>query len=635
MSNAAHYSLVPKDVDANIRFRRDMLTMCGNDRKAAAQVKKMCAEDLLFYVNAFCWTYDPRPGKNTFGNQSRVPFITYEFQDRAMTEIADCIENGHDFAIPKSRDMGASWVGLTVFEWFWHFRNDMSFLMISRNENYVDVVGNPKCLFWKIDFLHENQPRWLLPTGRCLGWDDPGRKLLHFRNADNKSVIDGESTTGDAGRGDRRTAMFIDEHAAFELNDGFRVLNATRDTTKCRGFNSTHQGCGTAFYEVCTKTTAKIIRLHWSEHPEKNRGLYTTQGSGDQAKPKLLDSWRGIVSVREKGEKHTRKVRFPEEYPFKLDGKTRSPWYDGEEKRCLSAQEVAQELDIDPMGSASQFFDPETIAILRKKDAKEPIWVGDIEYDRESSEPKRLVEDPKGKLMLWMPLDKNGRVPVDMKFVLGADISAGTGASNSALSIGDKRTGEKVGVWKDSQTRPNEFARLSMAVSRFFGNAMLVFDRSGPTGENFAGELSAHGFSNLYFRRSDRKVGREVTDTPGVFLNPAAKTTVLENYREALGIGKFINRSDRGLQECLQFIRTPTGHVEHSAALNTQDPSGARTAHGDEVISDALCSLGIEDTQSSARQGEAEIPPGSLADRQRKKRLQMAQPVDRLSETWG
>ncbi len=58
-------------------------------------------------------------------------------------------------------------------------------------------------------------------------------------NADNGSVIDGESTTGDAGRGDRRTAMFIDEYAAFDVTDGYRVLLASRDTTNCRGFNST------------------------------------------------------------------------------------------------------------------------------------------------------------------------------------------------------------------------------------------------------------------------------------------------------------------------------------------------------------------------------------------------------------
>jgi len=82
-----------------------------------------------------------------------LPFITYDFQDEAMLSMADCIQSGEDFVVPKSRTMGASWMGLTVFEWFWHFKKDLSFLLISRNEKYVDESGNPKTLFWKNRFF--------------------------------------------------------------------------------------------------------------------------------------------------------------------------------------------------------------------------------------------------------------------------------------------------------------------------------------------------------------------------------------------------------------------------------------------------------------------------------------------------
>lgn len=145
-----HYDLVPKDFDANLAFRRDMLLMCGNDAGAARQVKQMCAEDILFYTNVFGWTYDPRQ------QVRKLPFITYKgFQDDAILDICDAVQVGEDVSIPKSRCMGASWMGLLAFEWFWHFQSDMSFLLISRNEKYVDEPGNPKSLFWKIDFLHQ------------------------------------------------------------------------------------------------------------------------------------------------------------------------------------------------------------------------------------------------------------------------------------------------------------------------------------------------------------------------------------------------------------------------------------------------------------------------------------------------
>lgn len=626
-----HYGMVPKSVPLNLAWREEVLSMAGRDEAVAAQMRVMCSEDLLFYVNTFCWTYDPRSA------ESVIPFVTYEFQDRAMLEIADCIDSGRDFAMPKSRDMGASWMGLTVFEWCWHFRPNQSFLLVSRNEDYVDKRGNPKALFWKIDFLHKYQPRWLLPKGRWLGDGDPNRKLLHLGNADNGSIIDGESTTGDAGRGDRRTAMFIDEHAAFELNDGFRVLRATRDTTRCRGFNSTPQGSNNAFYEVVHKTAARVIRLHWSEHPEKSRGLYTTDER--TGKVRLLDDFRGPVEVRRKEDAGSRTVLFPDEYPFELDKespKLRSPWYDNECARCVSTTEIAQELDIDFLGSDYPFFDPKFIDMLRRRYCREPVLVGDIEYDPESLTPKRFVENPKGRLWLWCSLGPNGFPPPDRKFVLGSDISAGTGASNSVSCLVDRLTGEKVGVVRTPHMRPTQFAEYSIAFGRFFNKALMIWDASGPTGKVFTQRVIQAAYGHIYYRRNEKKVTREISNEPGYYLNPQAREALLEDYRASLADHRYINRSDAGMLECLQFIRKPDGTIEHSAAANAQDPSGARTAHGDEVIADALACLGLNEVRAQAKAEEPREPVGSLAWRMKlRTEAKALAAADRLGEGWA
>ena len=601
--------------------------MASTDVTAAAQIRTMCSEDVLFYINTFCWTYDPRNP-----HDSVIPFITYrEFQDESILSMADCVLTGEDFVMPKSRDMGASWMGLTVFEWFWHFRDNLSFLLISRNEDYVDKRGNPKSLFWKIDFLHEHQPRWLLPEGRWLGHKDPERKLLHLGNASNGSVIDGESTTGDAGRGDRRTAMFIDEHAAFELNDGFRVLRATRDTTKCRGFNSTPQGANNGFYEVVHNTAARQIRLHWSKHPEKKRGIYTTEGG----EVKLLDDFRGMVMVLSKGEQDRSHVMFPDNYPFRLDKKLRSPWYDNECARCVSEMEIGQELDIDFLGSDYQFFDQEFIEILREKYCRPAIMTGDLEFDKETLEPKRFTESPNGAMSLWLSLDASGRIPADRSFVLGSDVSAGTGASNSVSSVVDRKTGEKVGVLRSPHLRPTDFAAITMAMGKFFNKAFMIWDASGPTGKTFTQQVLRNGYGYVYYRRQEKKVGQKVTDEPGYYLNPQARESLLEDYRAALSVHGFINRSDQGMKECFQFIRKPDGTIEHSAAANSQDPSGARTAHGDEVIADALSSLALTASRDTPKPQGPEIPPGSLAwRRERKSEASRVASLDILGEGW-
>jgi hypothetical protein len=628
LADSPHYSLVPKDLQRNVRFREELLREAASDPSSAAQIATMCSEDLLFYVAGFCWSYDPRSKLKV------VPFIPYGFQEEAMLSLQAAVEQGRDVAMPKSRDMGASWMGLTVFEWFWHFQANLSFLLVSRNEDYVDKRGNPKSLFWKIDFLHQWQPRWLLPRGRWLGDKDPGRKKLSLVNAENGSVIDGESTTGDAGRGDRRTAMFIDEHAAFELDSGFKVLRATRDTTNCRVFNSTPQGAHNAFHKVVHDTAAQVLRLHWSSHPLKNRGLYTV---GADREVELLDDFRGLVKVRDKsgGE---REVAFPENYPFTTDGTpgaVRSPWYDNECSRCVSKQEVGQELDIDFLGSDYPFFDHEFIRLLIEEYGSAPVSSVNVEFDRETLRPKRVVEDYEGLLNLWIELDGDGKPPADMEFVVGVDVSAGTGASNSALSIADRKTGEKVAVLKTPNMRPHPFAELVVSICYLFNGAYLVWDASGPTGQTFTKCLIAAGYPEIYYRRREDKVSQKVTDNPGYFLNPAARATLLEDYRAALADRKFINRSKPGLNECLQFIRRPDGGVEHSAAANTQDPSGARTAHGDEVIADALCSLGLLERKVVEKAEKPSAPEGSLAWRRKQRQEAKAMVgVDALGAGW-
>jgi hypothetical protein len=617
--------MIPKDVDANLRWRKEILTLAGRDQLAALQLRQMCKEDMLFYVNGFCWTYNPK--LKALGNQ---PFITYEFQDIAMNDIRECIIVGRDFCVPKSRDMGASWMGLTVFEHFWHFERDLSFLLISRNEDYVDKRGNPKSLFWKIDYLHKYQPSWLLPRGRHLGWRDPNRKMLHLLNADTGSIIDGESTTGDAGRGDRRTAMFVDEHAAFEVNDSFRVLRATRDTTDCRGFNSTPQGANNGFYQVVHKTNAKQIRLHWTVHPLKRIGLYRT---GSNGKVELLDNFRGKVTVDRKGE-DSRDVLYPDEYPFQLDNETRSIWYDNECARCVSKQEINQELNIDFLGSDYQYFDPEFIKVLTERYCKAPLLIGTLEYDKESLKPTRFVENAKGNLALWINLP-NGRVPKDMRFIIGSDVSAGTGASNSVSSVVDRKTGTKVGLFKTPHLRPNPFASSVIALGEFFNHAFQIWDASGPTGKVFTQRIVQYGYGNIYYRRNEKKVTRKISDEPGYYLNPSARENLLEDYRSDLADHVFINYSRSGMNECLQFIRKSDGTIEHSGSANAQDPGDARTAHGDEVIADALASLGLRERRTESKSKEPEIPIGSLAWRRAQRSLEsQVLDVDQIGAGW-
>jgi len=561
-----YYSDVPKDFEGNIEFRRQALDLAIKDPDAREELWMACSRDLLFYINVFGWTYDPRKSSGV------LPFITYQFQDDSMSQIRDCILEGRDLVIKKSRDMGASWMLLTVFEWFWHFKDGQSFLLVSRNEDYVDKTGNPKSLFWKIDFIHKHLPNWLLPPMT--------RTKLRLTNDENGSTIDGESTTGDVARGDRRTAIGLDEFAAFEVDSSYRALASTRDATRCRVFNSTPAGSSNAFYDIAHQESFQQLNLHWSLHPEKAVGLY------------------------------------------EANGKMRSPWYDGECKRCAHVQEIAQELDIDFAGSDYQFFDQKTLTRHIVEFAKPPVKTGDITVHAESLQVMSFEPVPNGRLRLWFDPGPSSKVPMSGPFALGVDIATGTGSSNSVISIGNCRTGEKLAEFVSSKTRPEELGRIAVALARWFTDesgkgAYIVWEAPGP-GRNFGDVVLESGYRNFYYKEDDAKLKKpRGSRIPGWWPTKDNKRSLYAEYRDALTEGRFLNRSKDALSECREIVYTQNGWIQHSKTNSSMDPSGARENHGDRPTADALLNLGMKSKTVQQSKKQTIVTEGSLAWRRR------------------
>lgn len=613
-----YYSGVPKDFKANLKWRKKLLRKAANEPAFAEAVRKMCADDVLFYINGFVWTKDPRDQKMPV-----KPFITYQYQDDAIAGLVYSVDKGLDVAWPKSRTMGASWKGLTFIEWKWHFHHDLDFGLVSRKQEYVDSPGDPKCLFWKIDFIHENQPNWLLPTGRWLGSKDPNRTHLKLVNHDTRSTISGEATTGNMFRGSRLTMLFVDEMAAFEINDGYKALSSTRDTTHCRVFNSTYQGTANAFYEITHNSAARVFEMHWTKHPIYKKGLYTSEKVSGFYRLKVIDEeCNEVVETIRKEWGERREFKFPEEYPFILDGKMRSPWYDAQCARCATKQEIAQEIDMNPQGSVFQFFDPSFINMLIAEYCIPAEMKGRLLYNPETMEPIGFEKNENSPLSLWFNISGDDSLGLfgdaskikdikyfkNKRFGIGADVSMGTGASNSAASVVDLDTGRKVALWKDPHTEPGKFADEVVALCRWFNDAKLIWDGSGPTGRAFTQRVIDIPYGHLYYRKDEEKFRSHISDQPGYYLNPEDRAIVMRDYREALEKREFINVSESGMRETLEFVVEPGGKVEHTQAANSQDPSGAKSAHGDEAIADALASRLMNATGSEPKQAEIEAP---------------------------
>jgi len=550
---------IPKQIGGNIEWRRRALAAGSRSPADAAALRRMCSADPVAWFDGFAFTYDPRR------DPASIPFVLWPFQEDAIRRM-DAAIGVEDLCISKSRDMGASWCLLGIFVWRWLFRAGQSLLLVSRNEDYVDKAGNPKSLFWKCDYLLRHLPSWMLPKFE--------RARLRLTNLDNGSSIDGESTTGDVARGDRRTAIAMDEFASFETDAGYRALASTRDATRCRIFNSTPAGTGNAFADVARAPGIAQLRMHWSDHPLKAEGMY----------------W--------------------------VDGRQRSPWYDRECKRCVSPVEIAQELDIDFMGSSSVFFDPKRLHEIRCG-CRSPVLRGELEFSNIATDP-RFVANNGGSWRLWSGLTPTGD-PVPSNYAIGADIASGTGSSNSCLSVLDLRTGSKVAEWCSSDTRPDRMAMIAVAACRWFADesgieAMLIHESAGP-GRIMGDAAVELGFRRFWLRPVEGIASKKFTQRIGWFPTRDGKVSLWGNYRKLLFDGAFVNPSVEAVNECAEIIYT-NGGIEHVRAVNAQDASGARNNHGDRATADALSALGLAGRVVSIQPSHADrVEPGSLASR--------------------
>jgi len=554
----SYYHLVPKEYRANLKFRRELVELGGSSKRQAEELWLMCARDMLFYVNAFCWIFEPRQAKV-------MPFLTYDFQDYALDEIDSAIGH-HDLVVSKSRDMGASWMCVTVCEHRWHFKDMETFLLVSRKEDLVDKTDDPKSMYWKLDFLHKYQPAWLLPQME--------RQKMHLKNCDNGSTIDGESTSAETATGDRRAAVIFDEFS--KMPDSHKIAASSRDVSRCRIFNFSAYGTGNAAYDLTRKPEFRQLRLHWSLHPEKNKGLYKDPDNG----------------------------------------KYRSPWYDGECKRAVNPQEIAQELDIDFLGSSYQFWDIPKLELYERQFCRPPLRMGDVTFDKEKMKFLRFVDTPNGSLQLWRQLDEIGNFQRG-DYVFGVDTSFGTGASNSSVSIGDRKSGEKVAEYTSPNLPPHEFAEKIFILAQMFKSQSgegpyVVWEDNGP-GAIVGRRLIELGYRNIYYRKKEKTITRKSTQTPGWASNDETKLLLLTEYRQAMHQNDFINHSIEAVRECKQYIRGSGSEIYHAESQSTIDPTGARENHGDRVIADALCWLGIKETPVEEKEPEPEIPVGSLA----------------------
>jgi hypothetical protein len=587
--------LIPKAPAVNLEWRMKTRNAARADTGLQRDLRAACAASYFYWVNLFGFTYHQKwvnvlgEEMAVTGDAAHVPFLTWKIQDDAAASILACIRQGEDALIDKTRDMGASWLVVSIFQHMFQFVPNSTFLELSRKEMYVDQRGNMDSLIEKHRYMLRMQPVWLRP-----------KKIrdnnMMLENQDNGSSIIGESTNENAGQAGRKTAILIDEAARIKNLEAIDL--ATNDTAACRIFNSTVNGPATWYTRVfrdmqASRRSGTIIELPWEAHPLKGKGLH------------VID------------------VPITPKYP--VGKKAVSPWYEREEK-SRSSRDLAQNIDRDHGKSGDVFFDPAEIEQHRTLFQSEPAFTGNIRFDddlteeakkfvllRNEVEEVRFVEGGiKRAWRLWCPL-VNGRPIQTHSYAFGVDVSLGSGASNSVISVFDHDANMKIGEFADAFTTPEDLAWLACLAGVWFGGRsgrpVLCWEVNGP-GVIFGKKVMQIGYAPIYYHEVEGTKSHKVTEKYGWHSSAARKELLLGEYRDALKNARYINPSKESLDEAIDYVYNEKGVLV--PASSKAEAGGAAATHGDRVVADALCELGRK-LLPKVEAEKAKAPAGSYA----------------------
>lgn len=602
-----HYDQLPRDREENAAYRLWVSEEGGKSTAKANRIKKMCAEDILYHVNSFCYVFRPHDVDNKI-----QPFNTWDYQDETILTMCDAIRSPHkvDLCVKKSRMMAFSWVSMVVLAHFCEFSYDMVFALVSRDKSLVENMDNPDTLLWKFEFLLGKAPGY---TSLRPSWFkvDMVRKVSQMTRkfSRTRSVAVGCTTTEDLNRGGRPLAAIIDE--ADFLNGGGHSMNAgTSLACKTRILGSTLSGQeDTWFKNYDHHKTAVRVTWDWKINPEFSAGLYKAE-----------------------------------------DG-LRSPWFDEVWDQINNPVIAMRELRMDTSGGDSPAIPLHIIEWAEANTALPPFTTGALIHDERHGEPIEFAEnsDGAGELRLWCDLTDGS--PPDGFYAIGADVATGStvldkrGQSASVLSVANVETGVKVAEFVSGRIHPNELAMLAMSMGRWFssplgGEAVVVWESQGP-GSQFGSILINMGYSNMFERPAVNSKGsvskRNGRRLYGFHQNPEAKKLLVGNYSHMIQLRTYTERSGRALSEAKKYVNVaPSGNVEHKGTLNTLDPTQVAKNHGDAAMASMLSAWVVKDycmAPSSARvvsdRPPRIIPMNCLAYRIQESEREAAQ-----SETW-
>lgn len=263
------YDFLNPDYTRIYELRAERLGNMREQPEIVSGLKAYYKEHPVDFINDWGMTFDPRNAE--IGKPTVIPMILFPKQEEFVEWVIARWKGREDGLAEKSRDMGVSWLCVHIAIWMWLFHPGAVIGFGSRKEEYVDKIGDPKSLFWKIRRAVELLPSEFQPDGY-----QESRHALSMRvlNPENGAAVVGEA--GDnIGRGNRTSIYFKDESAYYDRAEAIDA--ALSQTSNCKIDVSTVNGNGNPFYRKRHSGKIPVFTFHWRDDPRKDAAWYKKQ----------------------------------------------------------------------------------------------------------------------------------------------------------------------------------------------------------------------------------------------------------------------------------------------------------------------------------------------------------------------
>ena len=387
-------------------------------KKEMIQEMVKCTSSAQYYLENFGWVYHPRKG--------HVKMKLFEYQKESL----ESYQNNRFNITLKSRQTGFSTLTAGYIAWMICFFRAKEIVVVANKQD------NAQGFIRKIKTFIKKSPDWMVPS-----IESDNKKSIELANG---SKVTAQATTGDAGRSESLSLLVIDEAAMIDTNKVDDLWAAAYPTLSLGGsaiIISTPKGVGNWYHQQWLASVNKEsdfapLVAHWTDHPVYGAAaVWDCQKCGHQQDHGRINPLKEAVCCDKCGEDAL---------------KPTSPWYEEQRKQLGDPRKVAQELDMDFLGSGDQVIAEQYIKEAEKK-CRPPIKV--IGWDN--------------NLWVWQEPEE------EHEYLISADVARGDGSDFSACHVIDLHTREQVAEYK-GKLPPDLFAKFITELGYDYNDALLV-----------------------------------------------------------------------------------------------------------------------------------------------------------------